>query len=74
MMVANPMTLPRCPTCEKPFDPAKSVAMPFCSPRCRQIDLALWLDEKHGVPWDAEDEADQPRKKSDLQSQDDDED
>jgi endogenous inhibitor of DNA gyrase (YacG/DUF329 family) len=40
----------RCPICEKPFDPAKSPAMPFCSDRCRQIDLGRWLREVYSVP------------------------
>lgn len=28
---------------------------PFCSPRCRKIDLGRWLGEKYGIP--AEDQA-----------------
>jgi hypothetical protein len=24
--------------------------MPFCSPRCRQIDLARWLGEEYSLP------------------------
>ncbi|MEX2176375.1 MAG: DNA gyrase inhibitor YacG [Pirellulaceae bacterium] len=44
------MNLLRCPICEKRFDPAASTAMPFCSDRCRQIDLGRWLNEKYSVP------------------------
>jgi len=40
----------RCPICEKQFDPATSPAMPFCSERCRQIDLGRWLREVYSVP------------------------
>jgi endogenous inhibitor of DNA gyrase (YacG/DUF329 family) len=40
----------RCPICEKQFDPAASQAMPFCSHRCRQIDLGRWLREVYSVP------------------------
>ena len=40
----------RCPICEKLFDPATSQAMPFCSDRCRQIDLGRWLREAYSVP------------------------
>jgi endogenous inhibitor of DNA gyrase (YacG/DUF329 family) len=53
----------RCPICEKQFDPATSLgAMPFCSDRCRQIDLGRWLSEKYSVPVerDPEDEGDEP--------------
>ena len=49
----------RCPICEKPFDPAHSPAMPFCSDRCRQIDLGRWLREVYSVP--IERNPDEPR-------------
>ncbi len=32
-----------CPTCQKSFDPATSRTMPFCSDRCRKIDLGRFL-------------------------------
>jgi endogenous inhibitor of DNA gyrase (YacG/DUF329 family) len=40
----------RCAICDKSFDPATSPAMPFCSERCRQIDLGRWLREVYSVP------------------------
>lgn len=40
----------RCPLCEKEFDPAASQALPFCSARCRQVDLGRWLGEAYHVP------------------------
>ena len=40
----------RCPICRKTFDPSASEAMPFCSERCRQIDLGRWLREVYSVP------------------------
>ncbi|MCA9133849.1 MAG: DNA gyrase inhibitor YacG [Planctomycetales bacterium] len=30
--------------------------LPFCSDRCRLIDLGRWLNEEHAVPCDAEEE------------------
>jgi endogenous inhibitor of DNA gyrase (YacG/DUF329 family) len=45
-----------CPTCSKAFDPVKARAAsitslgPFCSPRCRQVDLGKWLNEEYRVP------------------------
>lgn len=52
-----------CPVCNEEFDPAKSPAMPFCSERCRTIDLGRWLDEGYSLPHvpdpDDEDEAGQ---------------
>ncbi|MGD8910385.1 MAG: DNA gyrase inhibitor YacG [Chromatiales bacterium] len=39
-----------CPTCGKPvpWSPA-SRWRPFCSERCRLIDLGDWLDESHRI-------------------------
>jgi endogenous inhibitor of DNA gyrase (YacG/DUF329 family) len=47
--MAEPASI-RCPLCRKAFDPAQSAAMPFCSERCRQIDLGRWLREVYSVP------------------------
>ena len=30
--------------------------MPFCSNRCRQIDLRRWLDERYSLPVNPEEE------------------
>jgi endogenous inhibitor of DNA gyrase (YacG/DUF329 family) len=30
--------------------------MPFCSPRCRDIDLNRWVSEEYGLPYASEDE------------------
>jgi uncharacterized protein len=50
------MTLARCSICERSFDPAESPAMPFCSERCRLIDLRRWLDEQYGMAIEPEGE------------------
>ncbi|MBC7854805.1 MAG: DNA gyrase inhibitor YacG [Pirellulaceae bacterium] len=50
------MSTIRCPICEKQFDPAATLAMPFCSDRCRQIDLGRWLRESYSVPVERKDE------------------
>jgi endogenous inhibitor of DNA gyrase (YacG/DUF329 family) len=39
-----------CPTCGKQFEVAESRAMPFCSDRCKQIDLGRWLSEGISMP------------------------
>jgi uncharacterized protein len=42
---------PKCPTCGKPAAPrASNRAYPFCSPRCRLIDLGKWLGEEYRIP------------------------
>ncbi len=39
-----------CVTCRKPVQArAKNPSFPFCSERCRQIDLGKWLNEEHRV-------------------------
>ncbi len=44
--------MPRtCPICEKPVAPrAENGAFPFCSDRCRLIDLGKWLGEEYRIP------------------------
>jgi uncharacterized protein len=44
------MSLIRCPICRKQFDSSQSAALPFCSDRCRRIDLGRWLGEEYPVP------------------------
>ena len=45
-----------CPTCGVIFAPGSSEAMPFCSPRCRSIDLGRWLNEEISLPVEPGDE------------------
>ena len=42
--------MPRCPVCDDPVDLEKGSAVPFCSERCRLVDLGRWLGESYGVP------------------------
>ena len=40
-----------CPICGKPAAPrGANRAFPFCSPRCKLLDLGKWLDEGYRVP------------------------
>jgi endogenous inhibitor of DNA gyrase (YacG/DUF329 family) len=57
--MAEPTPARACPICGKPADPARR---PFCSTRCRQIDLNRWLGEVYRVPASPEpdDEAERP--------------
>ena len=50
------MSTARCPTCSRPFDPAQSKALPFCSQRCKEMDLGRWLGETYSFPVDPEKE------------------
>ena len=45
-----PRPAPRpCPVCGKPATPA---LRPFCSERCRQVDLGRWLAGDYAIPDD----------------------
>lgn len=39
-----------CPNCKKKFNYYSSEFRPFCSERCRLIDLGQWLTESYTVP------------------------
>ena len=41
----------KCPTCQKKVEWSdRSKFKPFCSERCRLIDLGDWAAEKHAIP------------------------
>ena len=42
----------RCPICDRPMagDRSEWPHRPFCSDRCRRIDLGRWLGEKYRIP------------------------
>jgi len=44
-------TTVKCPTCQKFVSWTKeSLFKPFCSERCKLIDLGEWADEKRAIP------------------------
>jgi uncharacterized protein len=45
------MTTVACPTCQRPVEwSAASRYRPFCSERCKLLDLGAWMSEKHAIP------------------------
>lgn len=46
-----------CPICRKPTDSEKDADFPFCSERCRLIDLGNWSSEKYVISRPAFDES-----------------
>ncbi|AGA27367.1 DNA gyrase inhibitor YacG [Singulisphaera acidiphila] len=45
----------RCPTCSKSYEIEsidKLPSFPFCSDRCRLVDLGRWIDGTYAVPDD----------------------
>ncbi|GAB4010402.1 MAG: DNA gyrase inhibitor YacG [Bdellovibrio sp.] len=51
----------KCPYCKTEFEYQSSQFRPFCSEKCRMIDLGMWLTENYKVP------SDQPLSESDLE-------
>ncbi len=45
------VTVVKCPTCKRQVEwSQESVYRPFCSDRCRLIDLGAWFGEQHRIP------------------------
>lgn len=57
----------RCSYCGKMFVRADSSYLPFCSSRCKQIDLGMWLTESYGMPYEG-DELDALRRREEDDS------
>ena len=47
-MVSEPIEI-RCPSCRSPVA-GGSAHFPFCSERCRYVDLGHWLEERYRIP------------------------
>jgi endogenous inhibitor of DNA gyrase (YacG/DUF329 family) len=64
--------MPRCHICQREVAPRReNPAFPFCSERCKLIDLGKWLGEEYRVPSkpeEEEDEAPGPRSPDDDES------
>jgi len=43
----------QCPTCARELDWESAPFRPFCSERCRLVDLGAWLSEQRAIPGDA---------------------
>jgi endogenous inhibitor of DNA gyrase (YacG/DUF329 family) len=51
------MRVVACPQCKKQVAWADNPFRPFCSERCRLVDLGAWLDEKYTIPGPMVDES-----------------
>jgi endogenous inhibitor of DNA gyrase (YacG/DUF329 family) len=47
-----------CPICGKSLAPSATASEPFCSERCRNIDLGRWLSERYRIAADSPPDAD----------------
>jgi uncharacterized protein len=60
----------RCPICDRWMMGASAKEwpdFPFCSARCRMIDLGRWLGENYAVPGRSTEEAEEPASPQDEQ-------
>ena len=46
----------RCPICKAETDSQRDADFPFCSERCRLLDLGAWASEKYRIAQTAMDE------------------
>jgi endogenous inhibitor of DNA gyrase (YacG/DUF329 family) len=51
----KPFSTKPCPICGKP---AIEASKPFCSERCRDVDLNRWLSNSYAIPGKPEDDED----------------
>ena len=59
--MSQPLTVD-CPTCGAPVEwKATNLNRPFCSDRCKLIDLGAWAAEKHTIPGEVVETEDQPK-------------
>ena len=54
----------QCPICGKSVS-IDDLSMPFCSDRCRLIDLGNWASEKYVIPGGAVQQDDEPPQEDD---------
>jgi uncharacterized protein len=58
-------TIVPCPTCDRPVEWSEaSPWRPFCSERCKLIDLGAWASEQRSVPGEAANLPDDDEKKT----------
>jgi endogenous inhibitor of DNA gyrase (YacG/DUF329 family) len=43
----------KCPTCARELEWESAPFRPFCSERCRLVDLGAWLSEQRAIPGDS---------------------
>jgi len=58
----------QCPTCRRELDWDNAPFRPFCSERCRLVDLGAWLTEQRAIPGEspaasASDDSDEPSRR-----------
>lgn len=44
------MPIIKCPNCGKPTEYEGNEFRPFCTERCKMLDLGAWIDEEYAIP------------------------
>ncbi len=52
MTAMNNLTKIRCPLCRKETVLQENPFRPFCSDRCKLIDMGAWVSEEYRIPGD----------------------
>lgn len=60
----------KCPYCKKSFIYQNSLFRPFCSEKCKMIDLGKWLNEDYTIPSDDSNEKESLNDTNDLDNHD----
>jgi endogenous inhibitor of DNA gyrase (YacG/DUF329 family) len=56
------MPLVHCPTCDRPLEWSEASRWrPFCSERCKLIDLGAWAFEQRSIPGEVVETDDSPK-------------
>ena len=58
----------KCLTCDKPIECNDNPYRPFCSERCKLIDLGCWVSEEYSVPGEQVTIPDEPELPSPVHS------
>jgi endogenous inhibitor of DNA gyrase (YacG/DUF329 family) len=58
----------KCPTCERELEWDSAPYRPFCSERCRLIDLGAWLSEQRSIPGERTEDPDPGEKPASEES------
>jgi endogenous inhibitor of DNA gyrase (YacG/DUF329 family) len=48
----------KCSYCGEPIGIVEPNLMPFCSRRCKELDLGNWLTESYGMPYEGDESVD----------------
>jgi endogenous inhibitor of DNA gyrase (YacG/DUF329 family) len=53
--------MPKCPICDAAVKPrAENPSFPFCTSRCKMIDLGKWVNEEYRIPVEGDELEDDP--------------